>query len=146
MHTWYVFGARTNRTNGKPLSDDHPCTYLLNGWFVKRFQARSRGKTNRRKKSRKTENAAHFADGCSPDCVGDIGADHEDEVFEGIRREDHRRPCLHDRAPQEGQFREIQDGITKTHHLRFFRYFRAGRTAHALHLRHHPRQHLQYNA
>lgn len=90
-------------------------------------------------------NAAHnFTDGCLPDYVGDIGADHQDQVFEGIRREDHRRPCLHERAPQEGLFREIQNGLGKTHHLRFFRDSRAGRTAHALWLSHHPGQHLQH--
>ncbi|CAN0159187.1 unnamed protein product, partial [Laminaria digitata] len=72
------------------------------------------------------------------------GADHQDQEFEGIRREDHRRPCLHERAPQEGLFREIQNGLGKTHHLRFFRDSRAGRTAHALWLSHHPGQHLQH--
>ena len=42
----YVFGARPN---GKPISDGYPytCTYPWNCWFVRRFQARSRGKTNR---------------------------------------------------------------------------------------------------
>ena len=52
-------------------------------------------------------NAAHFADGCLPDSFGDIGADHEDEVFGKIRRVDHRRPCLHDRVPQEREFHDV---------------------------------------
>ena len=41
----HVLGARTS---GKPLSAGYPCTHPLHGWFVRRFQARNRGKINKK--------------------------------------------------------------------------------------------------